>query len=157
MSIESVKEFLKQYGKENSIIELNESSATVELAAKALGVEPERIAKTLSFKTDTGAILIVTAGDARIDNKKFKNTFGLKAKMLTPEEVIEYTGHKIGGVCPFAIAKSNVKIFLDMSLKRFDTVYPACGSSNSAIKLTMEELYNISHAESWIDVCKETV
>lgn len=157
MSIESVKEFLKQYGKENSIIELNESSATVELAAKALGVEPERIAKTLSFKTDTGAILIVTAGDARIDNKKFKNTFGLKAKMLTPEEVIEYTGHKIGGVCPFAIAKPNVKIFLDMSLKRFDIVYPACGSSNSAIKLTLEELYNISHAESWIDVCKETV
>ena len=157
MSIESVKEFLKQYGKENSIIELNESSATVELAAKALGVEPERIAKTLSFKTDTCAILIVTAGDARIDNKKFKNTFGLKAKMLTPEEVIEYTGHKIGGVCPFAIAKPNVKIFLDMSLKRFDIVYPACGSSNSAIKLTLEELYNISHAESWIDVCKETV
>lgn len=157
MSIESVKEFLKQYGKENSIIELNESSATVELAAKALGVEPERIAKTLSFKTDTGAILIVTAGDARIDNKKFKNTFGLKAKMLTPEEVIEYTGHKIGGVCPFAIAKPNVKIFLDMSLKRFDIVYPACGSSNSAIKLTLEELYNISQAENWIDVCKETV
>lgn len=157
MSIESVKEFLKQYGKENSIIELNESSATVELAAKALGVEPERIAKTLSFKTDTGAILIVTAGDARIDNKKFKNTFGLKAKMLTPEEVIEYTGHKIGGVCPFAIAKPNVKIFLDMSLKRFDTVYPACGSSNSAIKLTLEELYNTSQAENWIDVCKETV
>ncbi len=157
MSIELVKEFLKQYGKENSIIELNESSATVELAAKALGVEPERIAKTLSFKTDTGAILIVTAGDARIDNKKFKNTFGLKAKMLTPEEVIEYTGHKIGGVCPFAIAKPNVKIFLDMSLKRFDIVYPACGSSNSAIKLTLEELYNISQAENWIDVCKETV
>ena len=154
MSIELVKEFLKQYGKENSIIELNESSATVELAAKALGVEPERIAKTLSFKTDTGAILIVTAGDARIDNKKFKNTFGLKAKMLTPEEVIEYTGHKIGGVCPFAIAKPNVKIFLDMSLKRFDIVYPACGSSNSAIKLTLEELYNISQAENWIDVCK---
>ena len=156
MSIESVKEFLKQYGKENSIIELNESSATVELAAKALGVEPERIAKTLSFKTDTGAILIVTAGDARIDNKKFKNTFGLKAKMLTPEEVIEYTGHKIGGVCPFAIAKPNVKIFLDISLKRFDTVYPACGSSNSAIKLTLEELYNTSQAENWVDVCKET-
>lgn len=156
MSIESVKEFLKQYGKENSIIELNESSATVELAAKALGVEPERIAKTLSFKTDTGAILIVTAGDARIDNKKFKNTFGLKAKMLTPEEVIEYTGHKIGGVCPFAIAKPNVKIFLDMSLKRFDTVYPACGNSNSAIKLTLEELYNTSQAENWVDVCKET-
>ena len=156
MSIESVKEFLKQYGKEHSIIELNESSSTVELAAKALGVKPERIAKTLSFRTETGAILIVTAGNARIDNKKFKNTFGLKAKMLTPEEVIEYTGHKIGGVCAFAIAKPNVKIFLDISLKRFDTVYPACGSSNSAIKLTLEELNNTSQAENWVDVCKET-
>ena len=157
MSLEKVKEFFKTMGLENKVMEFDVSSATVELAAKALGVEPERIAKTLSFKTDTGAILIVTAGDARIDNKKFKNTFGLKAKMLTPEEVIEYTGHKIGGVCPFAIAKPNVKIFLDMSLKRFDIVYPACGSSNSAIKLTLEELYNISQAENWIDVCKETV
>ena len=157
MAIEAVKEFLKQYGKENNVIELNESSATVELAAKALGVKPQRIAKTLSFKTETGAILIVAAGDARIDNKKFKNNFGLKAKMLTPEEVIKYTGHKIGGVCPFAITNTNVRIFLDVSLKRFDTVYPACGSNNSAIKLTCDELENISHAEKWVDVCKEAV
>lgn len=152
MSIEKVKEYLKQFNRENDIIELEQSSATVQLAAKALNVEPARIAKTLSFKTSDGAVLVVTAGDARIDNKKFKSQFGLKAKMLTPDEVIEFTGHAIGGVCPFAIENSKVKIYLDDSLKRFDTVYPACGSGNSAIKLTLPELERLSNSSDWIDV-----
>lgn len=154
MSIDNVKEYLKQFNKECDVIELSQSSATVALAAQALGVEPARIAKTLSFKTETAAILVVTAGDARIDNKKFKTTFGFKAKMLTPDEVIEYTGHSIGGVCPFAIENSDVKIYLDISLKRFATVYPACGSGNSAIELTCGELEKISNAIEWVDVCK---
>lgn len=154
MSIEKVKEYLKQFNRENDIIELDQSSATVQLAAEALNVEPERIAKTLSFKTSDGAVLVVTAGDARIDNKKFKSQFGLKAKMLTPEEVIELTGHAIGGVCPFAIENSKVKIYLDDSLKRFETVYPACGSGNSAIKLTLPELERLSNSSGWIDVTK---
>lgn len=154
MSIEQVKEYLKEFGKENNVIELEQSSATVELAAQALGVGPERIAKTLSFKNGSGALLVVTAGDARIDNKKFKKTFGLKAKMLTPEEVINYTGHKIGGVCPFAITSPDVRIFLDNSLKRFESVYPACGSANSAIELSCSELEKISKAEAWVDVCQ---
>lgn len=152
MSIEKVKEYLKQFNRENDIIELEQSSATVQLAAKALNVEPARIAKTLSFKTSDGAVLVVTAGDARIDNKKFKSQFGLKAKMLTPDEVIEFTGHAIGGVCPFAIENSKVKIYLDDSLKRFDTVYPACGSGNSAIKLRLPELERLSNSSDWIDV-----
>lgn len=154
MSIEKVKEYLKQFNRENDIIELEQSSATVQLAAEALGVQPERIAKTLSFKTLDGAILVVTAGDARIDNKNFRHTFGLKAKMLMPEEVIEYTGHAVGGVCPFAIERNDVKIYLDDSLKRFKTVYPACGSGNSAIELTCEELVQYSGACEWVNVCK---
>ena len=153
MSIENVREYLKQFGRENDIIELKKSSATVQLAAEALGVEPERIAKTLSFKTQDGAIIVVVAGDARIDNKKFRTTFGLKAKMLSPEEVIEYTGHAIGGVCPFAITREDVKIYLDNSLKRFETVFPACGSGNSAIKLTCEELEKLAATNHWVDVC----
>lgn len=154
MSIEKVREYLKQFNRENDIIELDQSSATVQLAAEALGVEPERIAKTLSFKTSDSAILVVAAGDARIDNKKFKSQFGVKAKMLSPEEVIEFTGHAIGGVCPFAITNPDVKIYLDDSLKRFNTVYPACGSGNSAIKLTLPELENLSRASGWVDVTK---
>ena len=154
MSIEKVREYLKQFNRENDIIELEQSSATVQLAAEALGVEPERIAKTLSFKIPEGAILVVAAGDARIDNKKFKSQFDLKAKMLSPEEVIEFTGHAIGGVCPFAIENKNVKIYLDDTLKRFETVYPACGSGNSAIKLTLAELEELSHASGWVDVSK---
>ena len=154
MSIEKVKEYLKQFNRECDVIELSQSSATVALAAQALGVEPARIAKTLSFKTETSAILVVTAGDARIDNKKFKTTFGFKAKMLTPDEVIEYTGHSIGGVCPFAIEISDVKMYVDICLKRFATVYPACGSGNSAIELTCGELEKISNAIEWVDVCK---
>lgn len=153
MSIEKVKAYLKKYNRDKDIIELSQSSATVALAAEALGVDPARIAKTLSFKTPDGAILVVTAGDARINNKKFKEVFGLKAKMLSPDEVIEFTGHVIGGVCPFAVENKNVKIYLDISLKRFDTVYPACGSGNSAIELTCEELQELSCAADWVDVC----
>ena len=153
MSIEKVREYLKEFNREKDIIELSQSSVTVPLAAAALGVEPARIAKTLSFKADSGALLVVTAGDARIDNKKFKNTFGFKAKMLTSEEVIEYTGHSIGGVCPFAINSDDVKIYLDVSLKRFTTIYPACGSSNSAIELTCYDLEKISKALDWVYVC----
>lgn len=153
MSIEKVKIYLKNFNKDSNIIELSESSATVELAAKALNVAPERIAKTLSFKTEDSCILIVTAGDSKIDNKKFKTCFGFKAKMLTPEEVIALTGHEIGGVCPFATPEK-VKIYCDISLKRFDTIYPACGSQNSAIELTCDELFKISKACKWVDICK---
>lgn len=152
MSIEKVKEYFKQFNRENDILELEQSSATVELAAQALGVEPARIAKTLSFKTENGAILVVTAGDKRINNKKFKQTFSLKAKMLTPDEVFEYTGHKIGGVCPFGLPDKNIKVYLDESLKRFKTVYPACGSGNSAIELSMTELEKFSNFTEWVDV-----
>ena len=136
-------------------MEFDVSSATVELAALAVGVEGARICKTLSFKDgDNGCILIQTAGDAKIDNRKFKDTFGQKAKMLSPDEVIAFTGHAIGGVCAFGINNDNVKIFCDESLKRFETIFPACGSSNSAIEFTCEELYKYSNAIEWIDVCK---
>lgn len=153
MSIEQVKEYLKQFNKDKNILELDSSSATVELAAHALNVNPARIAKTLSFKKDTSCILIVTAGDTKIDNKKFKSEFGLKAKMLTPQEVIDITGHAIGGVCPFGLKNDNIKIYCDNSIKRFETIFPACGSSNSAIELTPDELFEISKSENWIDVC----
>lgn len=156
MSIEKVREFFKQYNKECNIIEHEVSSATVELAAEAVGVTPSRIAKTLSFKNKEGnnAILIVTSGDVKIDNKKFKLEFGHKAKMLTPEEVLKYIGHVIGGVCPFAIKNDKVQVYLDISLKRFDTIFPAAGSSNSSIELTCDELERFSHANKWVDVCK---
>lgn len=154
MSIEKVREYLAKYKRESDIIELEESSATVELAAKALNVEGARIAKTLSFKTSSGAMLVVTAGDVRIDNKKFKTTFGFKAKMLTPDEAVKYTGHAVGGVCPFGIDNDSVKTYLDESLKRFETVYPACGSSNSAIQLTCKEIEELSNCDGWIDVTK---
>lgn len=156
MSVEKVREYFKQYNVENNVMEHELSSATVELAAKAVGVIPARIAKTLSFKNKEGdsAILIVTAGDAKIDNKKFKQEFGYKAKMLTPEEVLEYIGHEIGGVCPFAIKNNKVKVYLDISMKRFHTVYPAAGSSNSSIELTCDELERFSHSSKWVDICK---
>ena len=153
MSIEKVREYLKHFGRDNDIIVLEKSSATVALAAQALGVEPARIAKTLTFKSHDGVIMIVAAGDARVDNKKFKSTFGIKAKMLSPDEVIEATGHVIGGVCPFGIENKNVKIYLDKSLERFETVYPACGSQNSAIKLTLPELEKLSQMTAWINIC----
>lgn len=155
MSVAKVKEYLAQYGKDGDLMEFSTSSATVELAAIAVGVEPARIAKTLSFLLkDESCVLIVAAGDAKIDNAKYKKTFAAKAKMLTPEEVVAYTGHAIGGVCPFAITRSDVKVYLDESLRRFATVFPAAGSSNSAVECTPEELFRISRAECWIDVCK---
>ncbi|HHZ03027.1 MAG TPA: YbaK/EbsC family protein [Tissierellia bacterium] len=154
MSIEKVREYLKQFNKDNKIQELNESTATVELAAKALGTEEARIAKSLSFYNNgDGAMVIVVAGDAKIDNRKFKDYFGFKAKMLSPEDTVKYTGHAIGGVCPFALPE-NVKVYLDESMKRFETMFPACGSSNSAIELTLEELEETSKSNTWIDVCK---
>lgn len=155
MSVERVKEYLNQWGREKDVLELAQSSATVALAAQALGVESARIAKTLSFHDAAeGCLLIVAAGDARVDNKKFKAQFGCKAKMLTPEEALDFTGHAVGGVCPFAVINQAVAIYLDESLRRFETVYPACGSSNSAICLTCAELAEYSRAVGWVDVCK---
>lgn len=155
MAIDKVREYFRQFGLEDKILEFDVSSATVDLAAQAVGVEGARICKTLSFKDkDGGCILIQAAGDARIDNRKFKDKFHIKAKMLTAEEVVEFTGHAIGGVCAFAIENPNVKVYTDESLKRFDTVFPACGSSNSAIEFTCDELFRYSNAIEWVDVCK---
>jgi prolyl-tRNA editing enzyme YbaK/EbsC (Cys-tRNA(Pro) deacylase) len=153
MAIEKVREYLKKWNREKDILEFGTSSATVELAAQALGVEPARIAKTISLKNEDNAMLIVTAGDTKIDSSKFKKEFGFKANMLTPVEALEFTGHAVGGICPFGL-KYDIPIFLDESLKRFDSVYPACGSSNSAIKLTCEDLEQYSQSRKWIDVCK---
>ena len=153
MAIEVVREYFQKFGLNNRIQEFEVSSATVDLAAQALGVEPARIAKTLSFKSEEGAILIVAAGDVKIDNPKFKEEFGMKAKMLTPEEVVQYIGHAVGGVCPFGIPEK-VQVYLDESMKRFETMFPAAGSSNSAIELSLEELYQYSNAVKWVDVCK---
>ncbi|MCP1144362.1 YbaK/EbsC family protein [Lysinibacillus endophyticus] len=155
MSIASVKEHFKKYNREQDILEFNQSSATVDQAANALNVIPAKIAKTLSFKDKEGnAFLVVTAGDSKIDNKKFKEQFGTKPKMLSAEEVVEQTGHIIGGVCPFGLANP-LDIFLDVSMKRFETVYPACGSANSAIELTCAELLEYSGANAWVDVSKD--
>ena len=154
MAIEKVREYFKNLQMEDKVLEFELSSATVELAALAVGVEPCRIAKTLSFHTPDGTILIVTAGDAKIDNARYKSRFGAKAKMLTFDEVEALIGHGVGGVCPFAI-NDGVSVYLDESLKRFDTVFPACGSSNSAIELTCAELEHLSCAfAGWVDVCK---
>ena len=131
MSIERARKYLQQFGRDGDIIETAASSATVELAASALGVEPARIAKTLSFMAKSGVILIVAAGDCKIDNRKYKELFGCKAKMLSPDEVLQYTGHDVGGVCPFGIPE-NVRVYTDVSLQRFRTVFPACGSSSSS-------------------------
>ena len=153
MAIEKVRAYFEQFGIADRIKEFHESSATVELAAHALCTEPCRIAKTLSFMLGDKAILIVTAGDAKIDNHKYKSFFGAKAKMLKPGEVNDLIGHGIGGVCPFGI-NDGVTVYLDESLKRFGTVFPACGSSNSAIELTIPELEKYSNFVEWIDVCK---
>ena len=155
MAIESVREYFRQYGKEQDVMEFDASSATVELAAKAVGVEEARIAKTMSFykKEGDGCIIVVTAGDVKVDNSKFKHTFGMKAKMLKGEDVQRLTGHAPGGVCPFANPEGT-DVFLDVSLQRFETVYPACGSANSAIALNCDEFFRYSHAQSWVDVCK---
>lgn len=153
MSIEKVKKHFEKYGIENRILEFDVSSATVELAAAALGCLPEKIAKTLSFSVADTPILIVAAGDAKVDNAKFKSKFGVKAKMLPADTVETLIGHSVGGVCPFGI-NNVVRVFLDESLKRFETVFPACGSSNSAIELSIPELEKYSGYEEWIDVCK---
>ena len=153
MSVAKVREYLKAYGVEDRMREFEVSSATVELAALAVGVEGARIAKTLSFKVGEEPILIVAAGDAKIDNSKYKHYYHAKAKMLTFDEAVERIGHAPGGVCPFA-TNEGVKVYLDESLKRFQTVFPACGSSNSAIELTLAELETHSAALSWVDVCK---
>lgn len=156
MAIEKVREYFRRYGMEDRILEFSVSSATVELAAKALNCEEARIAKTLSFDVGGENVLIVAAGDARVDNHKFKETFGVKAKMLPFDEVEERIGHAVGGVCPFGI-NAGVHVFLDQTLKRFETVYPACGSDNSAICLTIPELEQYSGFEKWVDVCKDPV
>ena len=153
MAIDKVRAHLKQWNKDVQILEFTVSSATVELAAQAVQCEPERIAKTLSFQVDDGCILIVTAGDAKIDNSKFKAVFKTKAKMLPPDQVLDLIGHEPGGVCPFGI-NEGVKVYLDVSLQRFASVYPACGSSNSAIELTPDELALYAGSLAWIDVCK---
>lgn len=153
MSIEKGRAHFRALGMEDRVREFTVSSATVELAAAALGVEGARIAKTLSFKSEDSCVLVLAAGDARIDNRKFKDFFHMKAKMLSPDEVLELVGHPIGGVCPFGI-NENIPVYLDESLKRFETVFPAVGSSNSAIELNLEELFRCSNAKQWIDVCK---
>lgn len=154
MSIEKVKAFFQQQGLGDRVREFSVSSATVDLAAQALGCEPCRIAKTLSFLLEDRAILVVAAGDARVDNGKYKAQFGAKAKMLAPDQVESMTGHRVGGVCPFAV-NDGVEVYLDASLKRFETVFPACGSSNSAIELTIAELERYSGYTAWVDVCKD--
>ena len=154
MSVEKVREYLKPYGVTDRIREFEVSSATVELAALAVGVEGARIAKTLSFKIGEDPILVVAAGDAKVDNSKYKHFFGCKAKMLTADEVEPTIGHAIGGVCSFGI-NEGVKVYLDVSLQRFTTFFPACGSSNSAIELTPEELEKYSsNCQGWVDLCK---
>lgn len=153
MSIERVRPYLEEKGMADRIKEFDVSSATVELAAAALGCEGKRIAKTLSFMVSDSAILIVAAGDAKVDNPKYKAKFGTKAKMLTPDEAVELVGHAVGGVCPFAV-NDGVKVYLDISLKRFDIVYPAAGSSNSAVELNIPELEMLCPDAEWVDVCK---
>lgn len=153
MSIEKVRAYFRSLGMEDRVMEFEHSSATVELAAEALNCEPKRIAKTLSFKIGENPILIVTAGDAKIDNAKYKARFSAKAKMLTPDEAVELIGHAVGGVCPFAV-NDGVTVYLDESLKRFETIFPACGSANSAIELTIPELEKYSGYTEWVNVCK---
>lgn len=154
MSIEAGRAYFRQFGMEDRVLEFDVSSATVELAAAALNTEGKRIAKSLSFKVDEKPILIIAAGDAKVDNKKYKAQFGVKAKMLTPDEAVELIGHAVGGVCPFGI-KDGVITYLDESLKRFETVFPAVGGPNSAIELTIPELEKYAqNFESWVDVCK---
>lgn len=153
MAIEKVRAYFREQGMEERIREFDTSSATVDLAAAALGCEPQRIAKSLAFMADGHALLVVTAGDAKIDNSKYKAQFRTKARMLSPQEAETLTGHAVGGVCPFAVPK-DVNIYLDVSLKRFETVFPACGSSSSAIELTIAELERHSGYIGWVDVCK---
>ena len=154
MSLKKAKEYLQKYGLEKRIMEFDVSSATVEEASKAINCKQEEIAKTLSFIVDNTPILIVVSGDSKIDNSKFKTEFHTKAKMIPFDSVEELIGHAVGGVCPFGINK-NIEVYLDNSLKRFNIIYPACGSSNSAVRLTLEELEKTSNYKKWIDVCKD--
>lgn len=154
MSIVKVREYFKKLNMEDRVLEFEVSSATVELAAEALHCEPCRIAKSLSFNVNDEPVLVIAAGDAKIDNAKYKAFFHKKAKMLSPDEVVEKIGHAVGGVCPFGI-NEGVKVYLDKSLQRFETVFPACGSSNSAIELTIPELEKYSNYIMWVDVCKD--
>ena len=153
MSIEKVREYLDRYGLADRIIEFDTSSATVELAAKALGTEGARIAKSISLEQGDECIIVVCAGDYKIDNRKFKDKFGFKPKMLAPDGALKLTGHAVGGVCPFALP-AGVEVYLDQSMKRFDTVYPAAGTASSAVRLSCEELFVASGALEWVDVCK---
>lgn len=153
MSIEIARAHLKKFGREGDIQEPEVSTATVTLAAQALGVIPARIAKTISLHREEGAMLVVVAGDAKIDNKKFKDRFGFKPKMLSADEALEHTGHAVGGVCPFGVPDA-VDVYLDISMKRFDTVFPACGTANSAIEVTMDQLAEYAGSKDWVDVCK---
>ena len=153
MTIDKVKEYFKAFGRDGDVLEFPTSSATVELAAQALGTEPARIAKTLSFRVGEDCVLVVCAGDAKIDNPKYRAQFACKARMLSAGEVESMTGHAVGGVCPFANPEG-VRAYLDVSLKRFGTVFPACGSGNSAIELTPDELFRYAGAAEWVDVCK---
>jgi prolyl-tRNA editing enzyme YbaK/EbsC (Cys-tRNA(Pro) deacylase) len=157
MAIDQVRKHLKKWGRDGDIMEFATSSATVELAAGIIGCAPAMIAKTIAFKARDGeAMLVVTAGDTKIDNGKFKGEFGFKATMLTPEQTLEFTGHPVGGVCPFGLKKT-IPVFLDISLKRFDRVYPACGSVNSALELTCGELEQYASSQKWVDVCKNWI
>jgi prolyl-tRNA editing enzyme YbaK/EbsC (Cys-tRNA(Pro) deacylase) len=153
MSIERVRAYLAPFGMDEKILEFDTSSATVELAAQALGVAPQRIAKTMSFEHADGCILVVAAGDARVDNHKFKAEFGCKARMLRAQDVEARVGHAVGGVCPFGV-REDVRIYLDVSLKRFETVFPACGSANSAVEVTPQQLETLCPSATWVDVCK---
>ncbi|MDE7035211.1 MAG: YbaK/EbsC family protein [Eubacteriales bacterium] len=153
MSITRVREFFRAFGMEQRVLEFDQSSATVALAAQALGVAEARIAKTLSFRVREDTVLIVMAGDARVDNPKYKARFGAKAKMLAHDEAAALVGHAVGGVCPFAV-NDGVQVYLDESLRRFQTVFPACGSANSAIELTIPELEQYVAPAGWVDVCK---
>jgi prolyl-tRNA editing enzyme YbaK/EbsC (Cys-tRNA(Pro) deacylase) len=153
MSIEIAREYLKRWNRQDDIIEMDLSTATVAEAALALGVIPARIAKSISLKTDNGAMLVVVSGDMKLDNRKFKDRFGFKAKMLSVEEALELTGHAVGGVCPFGLP-DGLEVYLDVSMKRFATVFPACGSGNSAIELNLDELNEYSKNKDWVDVCK---
>ena len=156
MAIEKVRDYFRPFGVESRIQEFDVSSATVEMAAQALNIEGKRIAKTLAFRYFDQTLLIVTAGDAKIDNSKFKSQFNLKSRMLDAQETEDKVGHAVGGVCPFAV-NQNCVVVLDVSLKRFETVYPACGSSQSAIELNLKELEKLSQSTQWVDVCKEWV
>ena len=153
MAFEAAKQYLDSIGLGDRVEQFDVSSATVELAAQAVGCEPAHIAKTLSFLAGNEGMLIVAAGDAKVDNHKYKETFHTKAKMMTPDQAVELVGHAVGGVCPFGI-KPGIKVYLDESLRRFDIVYPACGSANSAVRLSIPELESASKSSGWVDVCK---